>query len=138
MCLRDYCLHIVCVFFWEREGTRNRHGHKESYNDLNLKILPPSGTRTHDLMNTSLMLYQLSYQEIFNHIYLGTCCVRVCVCACVRVCVCVSAAISPSVLMNDVSFLRHVTSKKANDFHVFKISNVLYLANKSSVGITII
>ena len=38
------------------------HGHKESYKDLNLKILPPSGTRTHDLMHTSLTLYQLSYQ----------------------------------------------------------------------------
>ena len=43
--------------FWEREGgTPHRHGYKESYKDLDLKIL---------------MLYQLSYQEIcikFNHL----------------------------------------------------------------------
>ena len=38
-------------------GTPLRHGHKESYKDLNLKKnRPPSGTRTHDLMNTSLTL----------------------------------------------------------------------------------
>ena len=32
----------VCVCFWEREGgggTPHMHGHKESYRDLNLKIL---------------------------------------------------------------------------------------------------
>ena len=29
------------------------------------KMRPPSGTRTRDLMNTSLTLYQLSYQEIW-------------------------------------------------------------------------
>ena len=52
----------VCGFFG-REGGRGiplRHGHKESYKDLNLKNSPLSGTRTTDLMNTRL--YQLSYQ----------------------------------------------------------------------------
>ena len=31
----------MCGFFWEREGggTPHMHGHKESYKDLNLKIL---------------------------------------------------------------------------------------------------
>ena len=32
---------VARVFFWEREGggTPHMHGHKESYKDLNLKIL---------------------------------------------------------------------------------------------------
>ena len=68
------------------------HGHKESYEDLNLKNFDLRvGLETHDLMNTSLMLYQLSYQGSdesslgffkvykflikFNHLYLGTGCV---------------------------------------------------------------
>ena len=53
----------VCVVFWGgKGGIPLRHGHKESYKDLNLNNSPPSGTRTTDLMNTSLTLYQLSYQ----------------------------------------------------------------------------
>ena len=54
-----------CVwFFLKREGgeIHLKHGHKESYKYLNLNNSPPSGTRTTDLMNTSLTLYQLSYQ----------------------------------------------------------------------------
>ena len=39
----DYLCVCVCVcFFWEREGgwgTPHMHEHKESYKDLNLKIL---------------------------------------------------------------------------------------------------
>ena len=51
-------------------GTPHMHGHKESYNDLNLKNLTyqwdstsklDSNPRPHD---TSLTLYQLSYREI--------------------------------------------------------------------------
>ena len=53
----------VCGFFLGgKGGIPLRHGHKESYKYLNLKNSPPSGTRTTDLMNTSLTLYQLSYQ----------------------------------------------------------------------------
>ena len=55
----------VCGVFGREGGGGEiplRHGHKESYKDLNLKNSPPSGTRTTDLMNTSLTLYQLSYQ----------------------------------------------------------------------------
>ena len=65
------------------------------------KFWPPSGTRTHDLMNTSLMLYQLSYQGsdecrvgrgswavVYVYLCIGIwVCVCMCVCACVRVCV---------------------------------------------------
>ena len=48
----------VCVFVGKGRGEHpHMHGHKESYKDLNLKI------GTHDLMNTSLTLYQLIYQE---------------------------------------------------------------------------
>ena len=94
MCACARACVCVCVYvcFLEREwGTPHMHGHKESCKDLNLKFWLPSGTRTHDLMNTSLTLYQLSYQEIwwvearifkvytfcikFNHLYLGTGCV---------------------------------------------------------------
>ena len=83
-----------CVFFWEYWGVGAHPiamGTRWVIKICIWKCWPPSGTRTHDLMNTSLTLYQLSYQEIwwveprifkvctflikFNHLYLGTGCV---------------------------------------------------------------
>ena len=59
----------TCVCFFGREGRGGRHplgtGTRRGYKDFKFeKFEPTSGTRTHDLMNTSLTLYQLSYQEI--------------------------------------------------------------------------
>ena len=53
-------INMLGVFFWGGKGgggTPLRHGHKESHKDLKFeKFDLRSGTRTHDLMNTSLML----------------------------------------------------------------------------------
>ena len=62
VCVRVYV--CVCGFCFGRGkgGTPHRHGHNESYKDLNFQILTSEPTSY--LMNTSLTLYQLSYQEI--------------------------------------------------------------------------
>ena len=100
------CVRLCVCFFYVGKG-RGEHpiytGARRVTKIYIWKVRPPSGTRSHDLMNTSLTLSQLRYQEIWwveprifkvytfflSNLIASTYVQAVCVCVlCVCECVC--------------------------------------------------